>query len=77
MVFKGPSLEEDVPSNISLIYLVSEWFFRTFQKLKINAMISIQRNENFLILITEQPNGHFGNTIVKLFMLSIQFNILF
>ena len=74
---KGPTLEEDIAlSNISLdLFGQANGFLEYASKIDKNKTaddLAFKRNERefFNFKLAEQPNGHFGNTIVKLFMLS-------
>lgn len=80
---KGPTLEEDIAiSNISLdLFGQSNGFLEYVSELDGNKTVddfAFKRNERefYNFKITEQPNGHFGDTIVKLFLTSA-FNFLF
>ena len=80
---KGPTLEEDIAiSNISLdLFGQANGFLEYVSELDGNKTVddfAFKRNERefFNFKITEQPNGHFGDTIVKLFLTSA-FNFLF
>ena len=73
---KGPTLEEDVAlTNISLDnFGQARAVFSQIAKLKDNGMdeddFAFKRNERefFNTLITERPNGHFGDTIARSFL---------
>ena len=82
---KGPTLEEDIAlSNISLDLFGQangflEYGFQKIDKNKTADDLAFKRNERefFNFKLAEQPNGHFGNTIVKLFMLSLYNSIFY
>ena len=81
---KGPTLEEDIAlSNISLdLFGQANGFLEYASKIDKNKTaddLAFKRNERefFNFKLAEQPNGHFGNTIVKLFMLSAYNSIFY
>ena len=81
---KGPSLEEDIAlSNIALdLFGQANGFLEYASKIDKNKTaddFAFKRNERefFNFKLAEQPNGHFGNTIVKLFMLSAYNSIFY
>ena len=81
---KGPSLEEDIAlSNIALdLFGLANGFLEYASKIDKNKTaddFAFKRNERefFNFKLAEQPNGHFGNTIVKLFMLSAYNSIFY
>ena len=81
---KGPSLEEDIAlSNIVLdLFGQANGFLEYASKIDKNKTaddFAFKRNERefFNFKLAEQPNGHFGNTIVKLFMLSAYNSIFY
>ena len=81
---KGPTLEEDIAlSNISLdLFGQANGFLEYASKIDKNKTaddFAFKRNERefFNFKLAEQPNGHFGNTIVKLFMLSAYNSIFY
>jgi len=80
---KGPTLEEDIAlSNISLdLFGQANGFLEYASEIdgsKSADDFAFKRNERefYNLKITEQENGHFGDTIVKLFFCSA-FNFLF
>lgn len=81
---KGPTLEEDIAlSNIALdLFGQANGFLEYASKIDENKTaddFAFKRNERefFNFKLAEQPNGHFGNTIVKLFMLSAYNSIFY
>ena len=81
---KGPTLEEDIAlSNIALdLFGQANGFLEYASKIDKNKTaddFAFKRNERefFNFKLAEQPNGHFGNTIVKLFMLSAYNSIFY
>ncbi len=81
---KGPTLEEDIAlSNIALdLFGQANGFLEYASKIDKNKTaddLAFKRNERefFNFKLAEQPNGHFGNTIVKLFMLSAYNSIFY
>lgn len=73
---KGPTLEEDIAlSNISLdLFGQSRILYEYISELKggntTEDTLAFNRNERefFNRLITERPNGHFGDTVVRNFL---------
>lgn len=83
--YNGPFLEEDIAlTNIALDYLgransLYEYASSIDKKLRTPDDLAFKRNANefYNCLLVEQPNGHFGDTIARQFMIDAFYVTLF
>jgi len=83
--YNGPFLEEDIAlTNIALDYLgransLYEYASSIDKKLRTPDDLAFKRNTNefYNCLLVEQPNGHFGDTIARQFMMDAFYVTLF